>query len=129
VASEVRDRGAELTPELVRMCYEERALGPQYRNRFEDYYERLDRYYTPDEARAAKRLLRELAIAGGPVARARLQALYHEELGTANGGAFDLLLSWLHDDFYVEEVLPERREVVFKSKWLRDWWRIYHASV
>lgn len=130
VASEVRDHGAELTPELVRMCYEERALGPQYRNRFEDYYERLDRYYTPDEAQAAKRLLRELAVAGGPVARTTLQALYQEELGTGDGGRFDLLLSWLHDDFYLEERGPiGHREVAFESKWLRDWWRIYHASV
>lgn len=128
VANEVRDHSVKLTPDLIRECYQARALGPEYRNCFEDYYERLDRYYSPDEARAAKRLLRELAIADGPVPRTTLQAFYQEEVGTADGGGFDLLLSWLHDDFYVEEVLPERREVVFKTKWLRDWWRIYHAS-
>lgn len=130
VASEVRDNRTGLTPKLVQWCYEERALGPQYRNRFEDYYERLDRYYVPDEARTAKRLLRELAVADGPVPRNNLQAMYQEELGGADGEKFDLLLSWLHDDFYVEERGPMgQREVVFQSKWLRDWWRIYHASI
>ena len=127
VASEVRRRKQPATADLIRECYEQRALGPEFRICFEDYYERLNRYYSPEEARIARILLRELAIAKGALSKSTLLGIYQKELGqTADPSAFDLLLTWLSDDFYVEEDSAGR--VQFKSRWMRDWWRTYHAS-
>ncbi|MEK7406533.1 MAG: hypothetical protein AAB225_15630 [Acidobacteriota bacterium] len=127
VASEVRRRKQPANAELIRECYEQRALGPEFRLSFEDYYERLNRYYSPEEARVARILLRELAIADGPQAKSTLLGIYQRELGpAADAFKFDLLLTWLSDDFYVEETGEGR--VHFKSRWMRDWWRTYHGS-
>lgn len=127
VASEVRRRKQPATAELIRECYEQRALGPEFRLSFEDYYERLNRYYSPEEARIARIVLRELAIAQGPLSKSVLLGIYHKELGQdADAPAFDLLLTWLSDDFYVEET--SQGCVQFKSRWMRDWWRTFHAS-
>jgi hypothetical protein len=117
VATEVQARNQPATAQLIRQCYEERALGPEYRICFEDYYERLDRYYSPEEARAAK----------VPVPKSNLLGVYHSVLGpTADTGKFDLLLTWLSDDFYVREA--GEGVVGFWSSWMRDWWRTYHGS-
>jgi hypothetical protein len=127
VASEVHRRNRPADAELIRECYEQRALGPEYKICFEDYYERLDRYYPPEEVRVAKVLLREMAIAKGPLSKSALFGTYAKELGqTADASKFDLLMTWLSDDFYVGET--SEGQVQFKSTWMRDWWRIYHGS-
>lgn len=127
VASEVRARRQPADAELIRECYEQRALGPEYRLCFEDYYERLDRYYSPEEARVARILLRQLAIAREPLSKSALLGTYETELGpAADRFKFDLLLTWLSDDFYLEETSDDR--LYFKSRWMRDWWRTYHGS-
>ncbi len=124
ISNEIRSRRVAATPDLVRWCYEERVHGPEYRHHFEDYYERLDRHYTPDESRAAKRILRELALTDEGLSKSAVQALYVHELGpNADLGALDLLITALENDFYMER----GEKVRFKNKWLRDWWRRYHA--
>ncbi|MFC1806095.1 hypothetical protein ACFL09_03855 [Planctomycetota bacterium] len=128
IAAEVGQHDDMPAAELAEICYEQRAMGPEYRICFEDYYERLGRYYTPDEARVARRILRDLALAPGPVAKPKLLATYQAELGhKADPAKFDLLLTWLRDDFYVEQD-NDGTTVEFKDKWLRDWWRRHHAS-
>jgi hypothetical protein len=127
VASEVKRTQQPVTVELIKECYQQRALGPEFRSCFEDFYERLDRYYSPAEARAARSLLRELAVAKAPLLRSSLLAAYQNVVGPAAGtGQFELLLAWLADDFYLEETTAGR--VQFKSRWMRDWWRTYHAA-
>ena len=127
VASEVHRRKRPANAELIRECYEQRALGPEFRLCFEDYYERLDRYYSPEEARVARVLLRELAIAKGSLSKATLLGMYQKTLGQmAEASRFDVLLTCLSDDFYLEETT--QAHVQFKSRWMRDWWRTYHAS-
>lgn len=128
VASTAAAGRTPLTPESIVECYEERALAPEFRTVFEDYYERLDRYYASGEAYAARRILRELAVPDGPVAKSALLAAYQEEIGPdARASDFDLLLNWLEDDFYLEET-EGGKQLTFKNKWLKDWWRRYHAS-
>ena len=127
VASEVKRLGQPATVGLIRECYQQRALGPEFRLCFEDYYERLARYYSAEEARAARRLLRQLAVAKEPLLKSTLLATYQKEIGQgAEAAQFDLLFTWLSDDFYLEEIAAGR--VQFKSRWMRDWWRIYHAT-
>jgi AAA+ ATPase superfamily predicted ATPase len=127
VASEANRTKQSVTRELIRQCYEQRALGSEFRICFEDYYERLGRYYSPEEARVARRLLRELAISKDTLLKSTLLGIYQQELGPeADASQFDLLLTWLADDFYVEEVNGNR--VQFRSRWMRDWWRTCHAT-
>jgi hypothetical protein len=127
VASEARLRKQPVTADLIRECYEQRALGPEFRLCFEEYYERLSRYYTAEEARLARILLRELAIAKDPLRKSFLLGIYQRELGGETDPAkFDLLLTWLSDDFYIEEITEG--QIRFTSRWMRDWWRRYHGS-
>ena len=127
VASEVRRWNRPADPDLIRECYEQRALGPEFRQYFEDYHERLSRYYSPEEARISRIVLREMAIAKRPPSKSSLLGLYLKELGqAADTLKFDLLLTWLSDDFYVEE--SGDGCIQFKSTRMRDWWRTYHAS-
>jgi len=127
VAAEVQKRRAPATPELIRECYEQRALGPEFRSCFEDFYKRLDRYYAPDESRAAKRALKELAVSFEPLSRSQLLGAYAQELGgSASESGFDFMLTWLSDDFYI--CANQAGQFSFKTMWLRDWWRRYHVS-
>ncbi len=127
VAAESQRRNQPVDADLIRECYEQRALGSQFRSQFEEYYERLDRYYSPQEARIARIILRELAISRGPLSKSHLLGIYQKELGpVANPEEFDLFLTWLRDDFYLAD--DGANTISFKSRWLRDWWREHHAS-
>lgn len=127
LSKEIRNRKVAVGPDLVRWCYEERVHGPEFRTYFEDYYERLSRYYTPNEAKAAKRILRDLAMSGQGVKRSTLYDAVMDELGPAGKSEkFDLLLAVLENDFYVT-LESQGEKVRFHNKWLRDWWRRYHG--
>lgn len=125
LSKEARKQSVEATPELVAWCYKERVLGPEFRNHFEDYYERLSRYYTPEEARAAKRILRDLALSAVGIKRSQLHDAFVQELGSsADSERFDLLVAALENDFYVR---AEDERFTFHNRWLQDWWRRHHA--
>ncbi len=130
VSAEARARGGPVDRELVRQCYEQRVLGPEFRQQFEDYYQRFDRYYEVEEARVARRLLSELAKVPEGVRSEALYALYARELGpAANREGFDRLLAKLEEDFFLRVVLQDLQRVVqFYSQWLRDWWRRFHGA-
>ncbi len=126
VIKEHLNTGKEITPELVRWCYQRRVHGPEYKRYFEDYYERLHRYY-PEESRCAKQMLRELANAGEGVPTDRLQAIYRKIMKKkGDTEKFELLLSALESDFYIRRD-PTDGRVYFQNKWLKDWWRVYHG--
>ena len=48
------------------------------------------------------------------------------ELGTASSDGLDMLLTWLSDDFYLQQRADGG--YAFKSRWLRDWWERYHGG-
>lgn len=126
ICSEVREKVIPVTPQLVATCYKERALGPEYRLTFEDYYERLGRYYRPEDTRTAKRVLRELALASGPVSRSAVLGWYLDETGqTTEDEGLEMLLTWLEDDFYISETSDG--ELSFNVRWMKDWWRRHHG--
>jgi len=127
LSKEARNRRMAASPELVRWCYEERIHGPEFRTHFEDYYERLNRYYTLNEARASKRILRDLAISDQGITRPALYDAVRHELGPSREPEeFDLLLAALENDFYIT-VGSSDEKVKFHNKWLRDWWRRHHG--
>ncbi len=127
VIKESRNTGRPIDPELVDECYGKRVHGPEYKQYFEDYYERIWRYYSPEDAKSARRILRELARADDGISCNLLFAIYQEEIGNkGDKEKFELLLANLESDFYTERSAGEER-VYFHNKWLKDWWRIYHG--
>lgn len=128
IIKEAANSGREITPKLVRECYEKRVHGPEYKRYFEDFYERLWRYYPDDESKIAKRILRELANADDGVSYGNLYHLYNDAMGSkGDKEKFELLLSALESDFYIERN-PVGDTVYFHNKWLKDWWRKYHGA-
>lgn len=127
IIKESRNTDRPITPELVDECYEKRVHGPEYKHYFEDYYERLWRYYTPEDSKCARRMLRELARAEDGITCDLLFAIYMEEMGNkGDKEKFELLLANLESDFYIERS-PAGDRVYFHNNWLKDWWRKYHG--
>ncbi len=126
VIKESMNTERKIEPALVAECYRKRVHGPEYKCYFEDYYERLWRYYLEDDFKIAKRMLGELAAAEEGITKEKLYLIYQEEM--SNKGEkekFDLLLAALESDFYIERNLDNK--VYFQNSWLKDWWRIYHG--
>ena len=126
VAAEAARGTERIGPKTVEDIYEEQVLGPASNTYFQHYYTRLSSYPEPDE-RAAKALLREMALAwpdpvSGPNLRGR-----HADVGgeKATDEAFAALLDRLANDFYIERVRGGGYR--FASKVLCDWWRKHYA--
>jgi hypothetical protein len=127
IIKESRNTGRQINPELVDECYEKRVHGPEYRHYFEDFYERIWRYNSPEDSKSARRILRELARADDGISCNLLFAIYREEMGNkGDKEKFELLLANLESDFYIERD-PAGDRVYFHNKWLKDWWRKYHG--
>ena len=113
--------GENVTPKKVEQLYRERVLGADCKTYFEHYYGRLRDYYQPNEEKAAKRILRELAV----VEAARRDACwehYKEIIGhKADLDRFNQMMADLENDFYLRYDEQARR-YEFACKLLRDWW-------
>jgi len=127
VIKEAKNTEREISPELIKYCYEKRVHGPEYKTYFEDYYERLWRYYNPEDMRSVRRILKELSSSENGISYETLFLIYKSELGNnVDKNKFELLLKALENDFYIECNLIDAK-VYFRNKWLKDWWRIYHG--
>lgn len=87
-------------PTGVEALYRDRVLGVTNKSYFQHYFERL-RYYEKPAERAAKAILKELAVnRSEAVPRAGLRALYRQEVGEpASEDGFNDLLWNLENDF------------------------------
>ena len=113
--------GEQLTPEKVAQVYREKVLGVDCKTYFDHYYSRLRDYYQPQEEKAVKRMLRELATVGSLTRDACFQ-FYKEKLAErADVEEFNLTMSDLENDFYVRFDFAARR-YEFACQLLRDWW-------
>ena len=121
VAKAQAQDGRPITPGKVEQVYREKVLGVDCKTYFDHYYGRLRDYYSPQEERAIKRLLRELAAAGS-MTRDACYGLYRAEIGGARpGDEFSTLMTNLENDFYIRwDAAASRYE--FACKLLRDWW-------
>ena len=114
-------------PKRVEEIYQQRLLGGSCKTYFQHYYDRLRRY-DPHEERAAKELLKEIALAQpNGVPTARLRAIYQKVVGeSAKADDFVRLRGDLENDFYIRR--DEGQDAWrFASKILCDWWRRYYA--
>ena len=118
--------GKPVTPELITNIYHEKVLGVACKTYFDHYYGRLRDYYRPQEEKAVKKLLRELARVGKMTADACF-ALYRGECGPElYQDDFKLTLTHLENDFYICYD-TEKQMYTFSCKLLRDWWLRHYA--
>jgi AAA+ ATPase superfamily predicted ATPase len=121
VAKAHRLEGEAITPEKVAQIYREKVLGVDCKTYFDHYYSRLRDFYEPQEEKAVKRILRELATAGA-LKRDTCFELYKEKMADrADLETFNLTMSDLENDFYVRFNF-DTREYGFACDLLRDWW-------
>lgn len=127
VAAEVANGAQRMGPKKLEEIYHHRVLGAVSKTYFQHYYDRLRWYDKPDE-RAAKALLRQLALAfPSAIQTSQLRNLYGKEIGEgASDDGFGRLVGDLENDFYVR-YRPEDAGYAFASKILCDWWRRYYA--
>lgn len=119
VAKTYAQDGETVTPKKVDVIYRDKVLGVDCKTYFDHYYGRLRDYYTRDEEKAVKRILRELAR--GALKREACLQLCRQELNGFEIESFNRLMSDLENDFYVVfDADAEHYE--FASKLLSDWW-------
>ena len=111
----------DINVELVEKIYRDKVLGVDCKTYFEHYYGRLRQYYDPNEEKAARKILRELAVAG-ELKKSTCYQIYQKVVGKGGGlEEFGALMTELENDFYVTfEYEGDNYE--FGSKLLRDWW-------
>lgn len=109
-----------ITPRKVEEIYHGKVLGVDCRTYFDHYYGRFRDYYQPHEEKAAKRILRELAVVGAMTRDACFQ-FYKLEVARADLEAFNVLMTDLENDFYVS-FDGHKHHYQFSCKLLRDWW-------
>jgi hypothetical protein len=121
VAKAHRLDGEAVTPGKIAQIYRDKVLGVDCKTYFDHYYSRLRDFYEPQEERAVKRVLRELATSGTLTRDACFQ-LYREKMAErASLEEFNLTMSDLENDFYARFDF-DTRQYEFACKLLRDWW-------
>lgn len=112
---------ARITPGVIERIYHEKVLGVDCVTYFDHYYGRLREYYRPREERAAKLILRELAVKGS-LGHDYCYQLYKSEAGgQQTRESFSGLMSNLENDFYIK-FEHKSLSYDFACKLLRDWW-------
>ena len=111
----------DVTTEIIDKIYREKVLGVDCKTYFEYYYQRLKDYYEPDEEKAARGILRNIAVKE-ELQKTTCYQTYRKIIGKkANLESFSSLMTELENDFYVIYE-PETDSYQFGSKLLRDWW-------
>ena len=126
VAKAHKMENAGVTPRMIERIYRDKVLGVDCKTYFERYFGRLRDYYAPQEEKAAKRILRELAIQG-PLSRDVCFQFYKKVFAaSADEEEFNRLMTDLENDFYVR-FDSETRAFRFACSLLRDWWLRHYA--
>lgn len=113
-----RDKKVDINPSLVSEAYRDRVISVESRTYFEHFYSRLRDYYDPDDERAAKAMLRKLALKGELTIQ-ELRSIYLQAASRPDDENFSHLLGDLENDFYLR---PHDNAYIFHTKVLRDWW-------
>lgn len=113
--------GEPVTPKRIERSYRDKVLGMDCKTYFEHYYGRLRDYYKPNEERAAKRILRQLATEK-LLSRDACFQFFKESIGPrADLEDFNRLMTDLENDFYIR-FDAEAHRYEFSCQLLRDWW-------
>jgi hypothetical protein len=127
IANELTVRPGPVGMKRLNEIYQHRVLGAACKAYFQYYFDRL-MHYPKTEEKAAKAMLKEMAIAyPQPVRREHLMAAFRREAAReSTDEGFARLLGDLGNDFYVS-YHAEVEGCTFASKVLADWWRRYYA--
>lgn len=112
------DKKINVSSSLVSAAYHDRLISVESRTYFEHFYSRLKDYYEISEERAAKAMLKELALKG-KLSIQQLRNIYLQAIGEQPDKRFSSLLSELENDFYLRR---QDDSYIFHTKVLRDWW-------
>lgn len=118
-----RDRKEDISQSLVSEAYRDRIINVESRTYFEHFHSRLKDYYEPDEERAAKQMLKQLALKKSlPILELRNISL--QTVTGLTDDVFSHLLSDLENDFYLKR---QDDSYIFHTKILRDWWLRFYC--
>lgn len=109
--------------DLVDELYSSTILGNHGKGYFEYYKQRLRLHYK-EYAKAAEEILKNACIKEEGYPRDYAFSLFERTTGENDYEKFLDLLFDLENDFYIK---IENKNIKFKSKVLRDWWRLYYA--
>ena len=121
-------KGIDISEGFVEKVYKEKVLGVECRTYFQEYYQRLKRYYEPREANSAKAILKAIAREGEMKPNALYQIYLKAISKTDDNDGFSYLMSDLENDFYIK-FDTDKQTYSFASKILRDWWIRYYALI
>ena len=122
---EARLENVRVSPEQAARVYKKRVLGVECKTYFDDYYQRLSRYYTPQEEKIVKTLLKALAKVDSISSRNLFNIYMDASNQKGSYEDFALLMNDLVRDFYAE-FESENHTYSFASKVLKDWWLIHY---
>ena len=119
----MQNAGRGLNVQYVEKVYSDGLLGVYGKGYFEYYRQRL-RTYPEGMAEAAEEILKEACLIeeGDPTSLAF--NIFREKNGIDNYEKFRDLIFDLENDFYIK---VNDDKVRFRSKVLRDWWRLYYG--
>ncbi|MEW6618148.1 MAG: hypothetical protein AB1422_02155 [bacterium] len=106
----------KITPEEIKRIYQEKILGPDYKQYFFYFFQRLQSHPYIFLAGLLKRLSLE-----DKVSESQLFEWYKEYSGKEDKEDFREILTYLSDEFYVEK--DNEGKYSFFCKILKDWWR------
>ncbi|MSQ48089.1 MAG: hypothetical protein EXR78_06835 [Deltaproteobacteria bacterium] len=121
IAKTFVQEGEKLTPAYVERIYRDKVLGSHCKTYFDYYYSRLSDYYDPDTTKAARRILRELAVEGRLTRDACWQFFKTIVGNQADLEDFNRVMTDLENDFYLR-FAADARQYQFSCSLLRDWW-------
>ncbi len=125
MVKEARLEDVRISPEQAVRVYKNRVLGVECKTYFDDYYQRLSRYYTPQEEKVVKALLKALAKVDSIDSRNLFNIYMDASNQKGSHDDFALLMNDLVRDFYAE-FDPDNQIYSFASKVLKDWWLIHY---
>jgi len=121
VAKTFVHEGEKITPTSIERIYRDKVLGVYCKTYFDHYYSRLSDYYDQDTTKAARRILRELAVQG-QLTRDACWQFFKTVLGDQEDlEEFNCMMTDLENDFYIRFAADER-QYQFACSLLRDWW-------
>ena len=112
-----------LNVEYVEREYSDGLLGVYGKGYFEYYRQRL-RTYPEGLAEAAEEILKEACLVDEGYPTDLAFNIFREKSGIDDYETFRDLIFDLENDFYIK---ANDKEVRFRSKVLRDWWRLYYG--
>lgn len=115
--------GKDLDEEYIEEIYNSKLMGANGKHYFDYYVQRLKIYYEKKEEKAAKALLKALCRTG-KISKEIAFDIFKNAVNKDDREWFVDLISDLENDFYVKQT---EDAIVFYSKTLNDWWRLYYV--